>query len=388
MRRHRDDHRCMRPSVYKNALAAIAIMLPNVYLGSEYDKLAPSKSNIRRLHSRRTKKMRVTTARRCYIVPSLVAAVSLVLMSTCASQTSPARQPEMPWWQDLNKYPGLPGEFAHLLNKLQRNVEFPPARTQSRLLTLSPESTTYYAAFPNYGDAAHQALMIFRRELQQSEVLRNWWQQGELATIGPYFEDSVEKFYELSQYLGDEIVISGEIGGTTPSLLFVAEVRKPGLKDFLRQMLEELSSNSASGVLVLDPEELASTPAQPTVRPVVLVRPEVVVAGPSLEAVRSFNRTFESGTGHFASSAFAKRLVQAYQDEVSVLVGADLHRMLAQIPLRTQQNEIMFDRTGFQDAKFFVWEHNSETRLASSQMELSFTRPRHGVASWLASPTP
>ena len=331
--------------------------------------------------------MRLTTARRCYIVPSLVAVVSLILTSTCASQASPARQTEVPWSPELNKYPGLSGEFAHVLDKLQRNVEFPPARTQSSLLTLLPESTTYYAAFPNYGDAAHQALLIFRRELQQSEVLRNWWQQGELAAIGPHFEDSVENFYELSQYLGDEIVISGEIGGTTPSLMLVAEVRKPGLKDFLRQMLEELSSNSTAGVLVLDSEELASIPAQPTVRAVVLVRPEVVVAGPSLEAVRRFNRTLESETGHFAASVFAKRLAQAYQDDVSVLVGADLHRILAQIPLRTQQNEATFDRTGFQDAKFFVWEHKSETGQASSQMELSFTGPRHGVASWLASPT-
>src|SRR5215831_9134408 len=171
--------------------------------------------------------MRLTAARRSYMVFLLVAVVNFILLSTCASQPSPARQPEMAWSQDLHKYPGLPAEFAHLLDKLQRNVEFPPARTQSRLLTLSPESTTYYAAFPNYGDAAHQALLIFRRELQQSEVLRNWWQQGELAAIGPYFEDSVEKFYELSQYLGNEIVICGEIGGTTSSLMLVAEVRKP-----------------------------------------------------------------------------------------------------------------------------------------------------------------
>jgi hypothetical protein len=329
--------------------------------------------------------MRLTTARRCYTV--LVAVMSLILTSISLSQTSPAPQPKIPWSPDLNKYPGLPAEFAHLLDNLQRNVQFPPARTQSRLLTLLPESTTYYAAFPNYGDAAHQALLIFRRELQQSEVLRNWWQQGELAALGPYLEDSVENFYELSQYLGDEIVISGEIGGLTPNLMLVAEVRKPGLKDFLRQMLEELPSNSTSRVLVLDPEELASTPIQPTVRPVVLVRPELVVAGPSLEAVRKFNRTFESGTGHFASSAFAKRLAQAYQDDISVLVGADLHRIVAQIPLRTQQNEATFDRTGFQDAKFVVWEHKSETERVSSEMEVSFMGPRHGVASWLASPS-
>jgi type II secretory pathway pseudopilin PulG len=330
--------------------------------------------------------MRLSTARCCYIVPSLIAVVSLILVSTCASQTTARHQPEMPWSQDLNKYPGLPAEFAHLFEKLQRNVEFPPARSQSKLLPILPESTTYYAAFPNYGDAAHEALLIFRRELQQSEVLRDWWQHGELAAVGPPLEDFVEKFYEFSQYLGDEIVISGETGGTTPSLMLVAEVRKPGLKDFLRQMLEELPGDSNSAVLVLDPDELASVPAQPAARPVVLVRPELVVVAPSLDAVRRFNRTFEAGTGHFTASPFANRLAQAYQEGVSVLVGADLHRMLAQVPLRTQQNEAMFDRTGFQEAKFFVWQHRSETKQASSQMELSFTGPRHGVASWLASP--
>ena len=318
----------------------------------------------------------------------LFAIGTLLLVSTCAAQTPPGRQPETPWSQELKKYPGLSDELVRLLQKLQRDVEFPSARSQSKLLPTLPESTTYYAAFPNYGDAAHQALLIFRRELQQSEALRNWWQQGELAMTGPYLEQSVEKFYEFSQYLGDEIVISGETGETTPSLMLVAEVRKPGLKDFLRQMIEQLPGNSHSAVLVLDLDELASTPAQPGPRPVVLVRPELVVAGPSLDAVRRFNRSFEAGTGHFSSTPFANRLSRAYQDGVSVLVGADLRRILAQVPLRTQQNEAVFDRTGFQDAKFFVWEHNSEAGQPSSQMELSFTGPRHGIASWLASPAP
>ena len=73
---------------------------------------------------------------------------------------------------------------------------------------MQQESTVFYAAFPNYGEASHQALKIFQKELQVSPVLRAWWQHGELATAGPKVEDALEKIYQLSQFLGDELTVS------------------------------------------------------------------------------------------------------------------------------------------------------------------------------------
>jgi hypothetical protein len=311
--------------------------------------------------------------------------VMLVLTSSCFSQTKPAHPPEMDLSLELNKYPGLLPEFAKLLEKL-RNVELLPARNQSSLSPLLPASTTYYAAFPNYGDAAHQALLIFRRELQLSPVLRDWWQHAESGAAGPQLENFIEKFYALSQYLGEEVVLSGETGTTTPSLVFVAEVRKPGLKDFLRQMLEELPG-SKPAVLVLDPQELVGAETRPmTLQPVVLVRPDFVVVAPGIEAVRNFNDLLERGSKQFASTPFGQRVGQAYQGGAEVLVAADLHSMLSHIPLGAQQNEAMFDRSGFNDAKYFVWEHKNVAGHAASEMELSFTGPRRGVAAWVAAP--
>jgi hypothetical protein len=81
---------------------------------------------------------------------------SLLAASFCGAQTRTAAQSsDPPWLQDLNKYPGLTGEFGQLILKL-RNVQFPPGRTESRILTLLPETTMSYAAFPNYGEAAHE----------------------------------------------------------------------------------------------------------------------------------------------------------------------------------------------------------------------------------------
>ena len=326
--------------------------------------------------------------RRYWMGYAVVAILMFAPGSRCFSQTTTPRDPQMDFSRELNKYPGLLPEFAKLIEKL-RNVEFPPARNQSSLLPLLPASTTYYAAFPNYGDAAHQALLIFRRELQVSPVLRDWWQQGEMATSGPQFEEFIEKFYALSQYLGEEVVLSGETGTATPSLVFAAEVRKPGLKDFLRQMLQELPRNSKPAVLVLDPEELASPETHPmALQPVVLVRPDFVIAAASIETVRNFNSLLDRGSNQFASTPFGRRVAQSYKGGASVLVAADLHKMLTRVPLGTEQNAAMLDRTGFQDAKYFVWEHKSVANQATSQMELSFTGPRHGVAGWLAAPSP
>jgi len=316
-----------------------------------------------------------------------VGTVVLLLMSSGVTQTTTSRQPETDWSQAVKKYPGLPAEFVRLMNKFQHDLELPLPRNQSSLLPLLPDSTTYYAAFPNYGDALHQALLIFRRELQQNEDLRNWWQQGEMARSGPLLEEFIEKLYALSQYVGDEVIVSGQTGGTAPTLLIAAEVRKPGLKDFLTQMLEELPGNAKPALLVLGPQELANMPARPmTLQPVVLVRPDFVVAGISLDAVKSFNNLLERGANQFGLTSFGQRLAQAYRSGVSVLVGADLHSMLEQVPLGSEQNQMMFDRTGFRDAKDFIWEHRSLPGQAASEMELSFTGPRHGVAAWLAPP--
>ena len=131
-----------------------------------------------------------------------VVAVFVLISSFSSAQQMQAPPTETPLARMLTKYPGLPAEFSHLLGKLQHDVQFPPARNQSRLLPLLPESTVFYAAIPNYGDAAHQALGIFHQELQQNSALRDWWQQGEMASAGPQFEDSLEQIYQLSQYLG------------------------------------------------------------------------------------------------------------------------------------------------------------------------------------------
>ena len=247
------------------------------------------------------------------------------LASACAAQATPAGQPpEVPWPQDLNKYPGLLPEFGRLVDKLQHNLRFPSVHLQSRLLSLLPESTIFYAAFPNYGDVTHQALKVFRQELQESSVLRDWWQHGEVAAAGPKVEDSLEKVYQLSQFLGEEIVVSGGTECREPNLLIIAEVRKPGLKKLLEQAMR-----------VLDLQELATAEdRRPAEELVVLVRPDFVVGALDLSTLRSFNARLDWNSRAFASTPFGQRVAQAYEGGTTILAAADLHKILNQVPPR------------------------------------------------------
>src|SRR5260370_7898706 len=169
----------------------------------------------------------------------------------------------------------------------------------------------------------------------------------------------------------------------------VAEVRKPGLKKFLQQMVNELVGQSKPGVRVLDLQELAvATDGGSVDDLVLLVRPDFVVTGLNLPTLRRFNARLDQGSKGFASTPFGQRVALGYEGGVTILAAADLQKILSQVPPGPQQNQVAFQRTGFADMKYLVWAHKSVPGQAASQAELSFVAPRHGMASWLAKPAP
>ena len=165
------------------------------------------------------------------------ASVSKAQVRIQKARLEPQTQP--PFADGLSKNPELLKEFGNLINQFQHNIQYPGPRSESRLLPLLPASTMIYAAFPNYGQASDQAVKILRQELQDNAAFRDRWHQGEMATTGPKLEDALQKFSELNDFLGEEIVVSGTSDGKKPSFVMVAEVRKPGLKKYLQQMFPD-----------------------------------------------------------------------------------------------------------------------------------------------------
>ncbi|MGH9743324.1 MAG: hypothetical protein ACRD51_13350 [Candidatus Acidiferrum sp.] len=329
--------------------------------------------------------------RRCFIALAISSAATILAASPGLAQSTPARETDKPFAQELQKYPGLLPELAQLMQKLQQNVQFPPPRSESRLLPLLPASTTYYAAIPNYGDSVNQALTIFRQELQQSAVLQNWWTHGDMAASRPKIEEALEKFAQLHQYLGDEIVFSGLVvkEEKDPSVLMIAEIRKPGLDQFLKQWIPELAGKSELGVHVLSPQELAGANDPHHGKDLfILVRPDFVVASFNLATLRSSNAALKKTNQQFAATPFGQRIAKEYQGGATLLAAGDLQKIISQVPITVKDDQQVFRRSGFADMKYLVWKHTTIAGQSISEGELNFTAPRHGAAAWLAKPAP
>ena len=304
-------------------------------------------------------------------------------------QKAPAEpQTQPPFADDLSKNPELMKEFGNLINQFQHNIQYPGPRSESRLLPLLPASTMFYAAFPNYGQALDQAVKILRQELKDNTAFRDWWYQGEMATTGPKLEDALVKFSELNDFLGEEILVSGTSDGKEPTFVIVAEVRKPGLKKYLQQVVQDLAGNAKPQILVFDPQELAAAVNKgASQQAVILVRPDFVVAAQNLAALRSFSARLDHPGREFAATPFGKRVAREYQEGVIVVGAADLQGFINQASPAKKQN-VAFQQSGFADVEYLAWENRRVDGKSVSQFELSFNAPRRGAAAWLAKSGP
>jgi type II secretory pathway pseudopilin PulG len=316
--------------------------------------------------------------------------ITFLITAVSVAQTSAVAPPEGAWVEAMKANPGLVKGFGQLVSKLQQGVQFPAALGQSRLLPLLPGTMIFYGAFPNYGESLHQAQTVFDEEVQQNPALHTWWRQGELATGGPKAESWVNKVYQLSQFLGDELVVSSGIADSRgPNWLILAEVRKPGLKDFLQQMSTELGVNAKPAVRVLDLHELSTASDIGAVQqPAILVRPDFVIVARDVAALSKFNARLDAGVREFASTPFGERVTQAYDGGTTIVGAIDLEELLKQVPPRASEGQEVFEKTSFGDMKYLVWTHKSVAGHAASEMELSFAGKRHGVAGWLGAPGP
>ena len=68
-----------------------------------------------------------------------------------------------------------------------RELQFPAARTQSRILPRLSGPVAFYFAFPNYGQTLHQAQEIFQQELRGSPVLQGGLDAGLARLRGRLF---------------------------------------------------------------------------------------------------------------------------------------------------------------------------------------------------------
>lgn len=299
--------------------------------------------------------------------------------------TKPSQERASSHKSDQDEYGPLITEFASLATKLQQGVQIPAPRTHSKLLQFVPGSSTVYVSVPNFGEPLYQANQIFNQELKQSSVLSDWW-QNKVGPAGMMVEAVIDQVHQFMAYLGEEIVISGNVKEKGGSMLIAAEVRKPGLKAYLQQLLDQYGGPNAP-VQILTPQQLATAKAPPKDKPfIALVRSDFLVVASDIAVLRSFNTQLDRGSGTFATTPFGQRLAQAYQDGIGFLAGADLQPLLALRPHGSSQGEAMFEESGLGDLKYAIVAAKYGAEISSGNLELSFNGPRRGFVSWLGAP--
>lgn len=303
-----------------------------------------------------------------------------------SSSTSQSKKlAELPWTKDSEKYPGLQDELSKLFVKLKDGVQLPQPRTESQLLPLLPGGTVIYGAVPNYGATAEQILTIFRQQLQESAVLRDWWEHGELTKDAPKVLSGIEKFQQLEAYLGGELVISLDNELKEGNFLVVAQTMKPGLKEFLEAWLAEASKNQAQDVHVLAPQDLATYKEKTPKDLLILVREDYVLAADKLDRLKKFDAQLSAKLQPFSSTPFGKRVEAEYPGGITFLGAGDLHSILRRNAPELEKSDT-FQQSGFADMQYLVWDRKLVSGKPLNQMELSFTGPRHGSAAWIANP--
>jgi len=118
------------------------------------------------------------------------------------------------------------------------------------------------------------------------------------------------------------------------------------------------------------------------------VRPDLLVGTLDLGELKRLNAHLDRTGVDFTSTPFGQRVARTYEGGATSLGAVDLQTILKQIPTNASPGQALFHHSGFNDMKYLVWEHERLAGRSSSEMELSFNGPRHGMASWLASPGP
>jgi hypothetical protein len=311
-----------------------------------------------------------------------------VVATTQSVGVVPVRE-EIGWSSDLDHELALLAEFSKLRTKLEE-IQTPGPRYESKILPLLPTDTVLYIGIPNLGDALQQANQIFQQQLSQSTVLQDWWNKSGKSNQHPTPQELIDQIHAISHYLGDEVVITARASSVSdlhgPVLL--AEVRQPGLKDYLQQHLANtLTSGQSRGNLrVVDAQSLSSLSGDERGM-IMLVRPQTLVVGGDAASVRQMSAQLDAGATLFAGTDFGQRIANVYGRGTETLVAANLGQIVKSVHAKQEESQALRN-SGFNDIKYLIATRGESASQGDNRITLEFNGQRHGMASWLAAPAP
>src|SRR6266446_6946138 len=300
----------------------------------------------------------------------------------------PVRE-EIGWSSDLDHELALLAEFSKLRAKLEQ-IQTPGPRYESKILPLLPTDTVLYIGIPNLGDALQQANQILQQQLSQSTVLQDWWNKSGKSNQHPTPQELIDQIHAISQYLGDEVVITARASSVSDSHgpVLLAEVRQPGLQDYLQQHLSNTltSGQGTRNLRVVDAQSLSSLSGDERGM-IMLVRPKTLVVGGDAASVRQMSAQLDAGATLFAGTDFGQRIANVYSRGTETLVAANLGQIVKSVHTQQEASQAL-QNSGFNDIKYLIASRGESSSQGDNRITLEFNGQRRGIASWLAAPAP
>lgn len=325
-------------------------------------------------------------------------------MATQASLEAVPLVEQVAWSRDADRYVRLVRELRGLGHELESVVDRHGLRTSTALLDLVPATTAVYAAVPNVSDSLGQAYALLQQRVEQSDVLRQWWQESMVATgADQRLRTAVEHLRDFGGFVGEEVVLAvaadpatGQPGRRCDDVLILTEIaRAAGLDAFLAQEVERLNAEAKNGRarLIVDPSH--DTQAADARELLIWHDSGVLAASPSLDRLRALQQLRQGAANPFLQTSFHARLADAYSRGTGWLLAVDLETLLAErraagrAPASGEaRSRVALEQSGFQGVRTLMFERPQGGPEAENRAELSFAGPRRGIASWLAAPAP
>jgi len=305
------------------------------------------------------------------------------MFSTTENLTPEPLSEQVSWSPNRNEYLELLAQFSMLQHKIEK-IPLPQPRYGSDLLNRMPADTQLYVSVPNLGDFVTQAKTIFDDQLKQSPVLQKWWNTGKQDKTAE-LDELVNKLHDLSQYIGDEMVIVALKQQPGPGFAIVADVQRQGLAELLKQ---EFAKEGHEGVAVLDENGLNAAPTGGH-GGYALVREKEVVFSNSIATLKTIDAQLNAGASGFATGEFGQQITAAYNRGAGIILAANLQHMLEEMAGHGGQHATNFmQESGMTGVRYLIAEHRQTNNGIDNHLNLQFAGNRQRVASWLGAPAP
>ena len=309
-------------------------------------------------------------------------------VATSTGLTAAPLSEQVAWSQDRDKYLELAAQLAMLQHRIG-GIPFPQTRYNSDLLPRVPTQTLLYISIPNLGDFLKEANTIFHDQLNQSPALQQWWNRGHGNNTAE-LDALVNKLHDVSQYLGDEVVIVGVRQADHPAFAILADVQKSGLDSLLREQFA--STDSKGSLVVLDESALNTVAGATTTKRTAyaLIREHEAIFSNDIATLKTLDVQLHAGDSGFISGDFGKQIEAAYSRGAGIILAADLHSMLNQNTVlhMPQAGNRALGNSGLEDVQYLIAEHRETNGTPENHLNVQFAGERQHVASWLAKPAP